>query len=291
VSVGRDTLHDLSTHDLSTHDLSTTFRPSTQKASTAANSQIAVTRPTPNHASASESFLPAPSPDAVRSNPDERASEHSVSLDSVGIPPTSSINLAAETTPERTARFERDALVHFDSLYAFARRTTGNATDAEDLVQETFAKAFASFHQFTPDTNIRAWLYRIMTNTYINSYRQRQRQPLQNPVEQIEDWEQLQADAYIPGGFKSAESTALDELPDMDIVTALRSLRSEFRLPVYFADIEGFSYQEIAEMMGTPIGTVMSRLHRGRKQLKTLLFDLAVERGFARPVGLESAMP
>jgi len=184
-----------------------------------------------------------------------------------------------EDATDRAARFERDALVHLDQLYSAALRMTRNPADAEDLVQETFAKAFAAFHQYKPGTNLKAWLYRILTNTFINSYRKKQREPQQSQTEDVEDWQIARAASHTSQGLRSAEVEALDRLPDSDVKRALAELPEDRRMVVYYADVEGFPYKEIAEIMGTPIGTVMSRLHRGRKQLRELLADYAVERG------------
>ena len=176
-------------------------------------------------------------------------------------------------------RFERDVLPLLPNLYAAALRMTRNPTDAEDLVQDTYLRAFRGFSGFKEGTNLKAWLYRILTNSFINTYRKKQRQPqtVEGP-DDVDEW-------YLfdkLGGRNvelSAETEVLDKIPDEAVKAALESLPENFRLPVLLADVEGFSYKEIAEIMDTPIGTVMSRLHRGRKALQKALWDTAKERG------------
>jgi RNA polymerase sigma-70 factor (ECF subfamily) len=185
-----------------------------------------------------------------------------------------------ETDEQRLARFERDALPYLDQLYGGALRMTRNPADAEDVVQETFVKAFAKFHTFSEGTNLKAWLFRILTNTYINLYRKRQREPRQSSADELTDWQIAQTQAYVTGELKSAEAEALERITDDVVIDALAQVPEDFRLAVYLADVEGFSYKEIAEIMDTPVGTVMSRLHRGRKILRDLLSEYAVEQGY-----------
>jgi RNA polymerase sigma-70 factor (ECF subfamily) len=170
-------------------------------------------------------------------------------------------------------RYERDVLPLAEPLYASAVRMTHNSADAEDLVQETLTKAYLNFHQFQEGTNLRAWLHRILTNNFINAYRKKQREPQRTSLpEEIEEWQISQTESTY-AGLRAAEAEVLAQIADTQIVAAMRALPDEFREAVYFADVEGYPYREIAEMMGTPIGTVMSRLHRGRKQLRELLAD------------------
>jgi RNA polymerase sigma-70 factor, ECF subfamily len=196
-------------------------------------------------------------------------------------------DLVLESSADRTIRFERDALVFMDQLYAAALRYTRNPEDARDLVQDTYMKAFTSFHQFEEGTNLRAWLYRVLTTTFINSYRKKQRQPMIANNE-LEDWQIDQAQSHTSDLGKSAEVEALENLPDSDIKNALQELPEEFRMAVYLADVEGFSYKEIAEIVGIPAGTVMSRLHRGRKLLREKLADYARDLGYTTDGGKSS---
>lgn len=188
----------------------------------------------------------------------------------------------SKLSPELTARFEQDALPFLDQIYAGALRMTRNPSDAQDLVQETFIKAFRAFGGFQEGTNLKAWLYRILTNTYINQYRKAQREPRVNPTDEIHDWQMADAARHSSGGLRSAESEALDLLPNTVIADAFAQVPDDFRNAVYLADVEGFAYKEIAEIMDVPVGTVMSRLHRGRKALRELLSDYARENGYLK---------
>lgn len=184
--------------------------------------------------------------------------------------------------PLSPEEFESEALQHLDSLYGGALRLARHQQDAEDLVQETFVKAFRARSSFTPGTNMRAWLFRIMHNAFISGYRAQQRRPKESGGDTIEDWQLADAASHSSTGLRSAEAEALESLPDADIQAALAGLREDYREAIYLADVEGFSYKEIAEIMETPIGTVMSRLHRGRAMLRESLADYARERGYLR---------
>ncbi len=172
--------------------------------------------------------------------------------------------------PDREARFERDVVPQLSRLYPAAMRMTRNTSDAEDLVQETSARAYAGFHQFQPDTNLRAWLHRIMANTFINGCRKKRREPFCTLRADFRDESRPGTDP-LRTSARSAEAEALDRLADSDILAALRGLPEAFRVTIYLADIEGYPYREVAELTGVPIGTVMSRLHRGRAKLRRKL--------------------
>ena len=181
--------------------------------------------------------------------------------------------------PKLRERFERDVVPLLSGLYAAALRLTRDPTDAEDLVQETTLRAYRGFGGFQEGTNLRAWLYRILTNSFINNYRKKRREPVtvEGP-DDTDEWylfDRLGASNVEP----SAETEVLDKIPDADVKAALEALPEQFRLAVLLADVEGFSYKEIAEMLDIPIGTVMSRLHRGRRGLERALYDVAKERG------------
>ncbi|SHY50253.1 RNA polymerase sigma-70 factor, TIGR02947 family [Mycobacteroides abscessus subsp. abscessus] len=190
-----------------------------------------------------------------------------------------------ESTPDTALspeEFEREALSHIDALYSGALRLTRHQHDAEDLVQDTYVRAFRASTSFKAGTNMRAWLFRIMHNAFISSYRKAQRRPKESGGEQVEDWQLARAASHDSTGLRSAETEALALLPEGDIQDALNDLREDYREAVYLADVEGFSYKEIAEIMGTPIGTVMSRIHRGRGLLRASLEQYARERGYLR---------
>ena len=180
---------------------------------------------------------------------------------------------------EKDRLFAEQALPLVDQLFGAALGMTRNRADAEDLVQETFMKAYTKFHQYQQGTNIKAWLYRILTNTYITQYRKAQRSPQRSGGEDVEDWQLAAAASHDEKGLVSAEAEALDNIPSAELRLALEALSEEQRVVVLLSDVEGFAYKEIAEMLDIPIGTVMSRLHRGRKNLRDSLSELAAEYG------------
>lgn len=189
---------------------------------------------------------------------------------------TSSQSGDSESSPD----FAAQALPFADQLYAAAMRLAKNPSDAADLVQETYLKAFQAFHQFEQGTNLKAWLYRILTNTYINLYRKRSKEGFQSAIDELEDWQLGESESLTRTSGRSAEAEALDRMPSRVVKDALNDLPEDFRMVVYFADAEGFSYQEIADIMGTPTGTVMSRLYRGRKLLRASLSEYAAKEGY-----------
>ncbi len=182
-------------------------------------------------------------------------------------------------TAELGFAFENEALSHLDRLYSAALRMTRNSADAEDLVQETYVKALRGRDSFKPGTNMKAWLYRILTNTYINSYRKAVRSPQMSGDDEVTDWQLARAASHDSQGLRSAEMEALENTPDAAVAAAMAGLAENYRLAVYLSDVEGFSYKEIAAIMDTPIGTVMSRLNRGRSQLRKALAEYAADRG------------
>jgi RNA polymerase sigma-70 factor, ECF subfamily len=190
---------------------------------------------------------------------------------------------------EKAARFEREVVPLHEVLYQHALHMCHNHADAEDLVQDTMVKAYSSFHSFVPDTNLKAWLYRIQTNTYIHGYRRKLRQPIQCSTDGITDQELAAHARRTWTGPVSAEDEALAALPDTEIMAAMRSLPEQFRAVVYYADVEGFRYREIADIMGTPHGTVQSRLARGRQHLRRVLVDPAHAGSRGRPRVRDSA--
>ena len=185
----------------------------------------------------------------------------------------------ADTVDDPARAFEAQALPLLDQRYGGALRMTRNPQDAEDLVQETYLKAYKNFHSFKQGTNLKAWLYRIMTNTYINSYRKQKRRPQESSAEDLTDSQLYTTSAHDSTGLESAEVEALKAMPDTKITQAMAELPEDYRMVVYYADVEQLAYKEIAEIMDTPLGTVMSRLHRGRKLLRKALKDVARDRG------------
>ena len=186
----------------------------------------------------------------------------------------------SEKKSEKLVSFEQQALPLMPQLYGAALRWTRNPSDAEDLVQETFAKAFSAWGKFEQGTNLKAWLFRIMTNTHINLYNKRAKDQAKTALDDLEDWQVGGGESITSISTRSAELEALDNLPSKVIRDALDQIPEEFRMVVYYAVVEGLPYAEIADVMGTPVGTVMSRLHRGKKLLKNLLSDYATEEGY-----------
>ena len=198
-----------------------------------------------------------------------------------GLSPVGSVTVATGALVADQANFEDDAMQYAQQLYAAAMRMTRNPADAEDLVQETFLKAYRAYHTYTEGTNLKAWLYRILTNTYINRYRKLSRRPTEVDLGEVEDlylYRRISTDGTREAS-RSAEEEVLSGFVDSDVKQAIEALPEHFRLPVLLADVEGFSYKEISDIMDVPIGTVMSRLHRGRKALQKALWEFASERG------------
>lgn len=183
-------------------------------------------------------------------------------------------------TESKIRDFEQQAIPLMPQLYGAALRWTRNPTDAEDLVQEAMAKAFVAWGQYQQGTNLKAWLYRIMTNTHINSYNKKAKDPSRGGLDELEDWQLGDATSLTATTTRSAELEALDNLPSEIIRKSLLDIPEEFRMVVYYAVVDGLPYAEIAEIMGTPVGTVMSRLHRGKKLLRVLLAEYAKEQGY-----------
>jgi RNA polymerase sigma-70 factor (ECF subfamily) len=193
-----------------------------------------------------------------------------------------------EKKSEKILSFEAQALPIMPQLYGAALRWTRNPSDAEDLVQETFAKAFVAWEKFEQGTNLKAWLFRIMTNTHINLYNKKAKDKAKTALDDLEDWQVGQGESVTARASRSAEIEAMENLPSLAIKNALDQIPEEFRMVVYYAVVEGLPYQEIADIMGTPVGTVMSRLHRGKKLLRTLLQDYAKQEGYDTGVEVES---
>lgn len=186
-------------------------------------------------------------------------------------------------TAEDKERFQREAMPLLDPLYAAALRMTRNPADAEDLVQEAMLRAYRAFDRFEPGTNLKAWLFRILTNAYINTYRKKQREPMKVSQDEVEDFDLYrELKNHDPEFTSTPETIVLDNLVDSDIIEAIDELPEQFRLAVVLSDVEGFTYAEMADIMDVPMGTVMSRLHRGRKALQKRLWEIARDRGIVK---------
>jgi RNA polymerase sigma-70 factor (ECF subfamily) len=215
--------------------------------------------------------------DTTACNDDRRVTASEVVAEADGVSPFCISPLPHEpretgnTDAELKARFQQDAMPLREPLYRYALRLTTNHYDAEDLFQDTMVKAYSAFESFRPGTNLNGWLHRIMANTYVSTYRRRRRQPVQYSTADITDQQLAAQAAHSSTGLRSAEDEVLKELPDTEIAAAMRAMPEPIRMAVYYADVEGFRYREIAEVMDTSVGTVMSRLHRGRRRLRTLL--------------------
>jgi len=192
-----------------------------------------------------------------------------------------SMSDTGETHTRDADVFVEQALPFADQLYAAAMRLSKNPSDAADLVQETFLKAYQSFHQYEQGTNLKAWLYRILTNTYINIYRKKSKEGFTQALDDLAEWQVGDAESLTQTSTRSAEAEAIDRMPASVVKDALYELPEDFRMAVYFADVEGFRYQEIADIMDTPLGTVMSRLYRGRRLLRERLADYAAHLGYS----------
>jgi RNA polymerase sigma-70 factor, ECF subfamily len=202
--------------------------------------------------------------------------------DAIGHPSSAAAATGApESDAELTARFERDAIPLIDQLYRRAHRIAGTHADAEDLLQETMLKAHANFRSFRQGTNLRAWLFRIMTNTWITTYRMTQRRPAAHLSGHISDWRLAAYDRQGSTSVQSAEAEALEKIPYVETATALQQLPEQLRMVVHYAYVEELPHREIAKIIGTPVGTVMSRLHRARARLRMLLSEMAYEQGIS----------
>ena len=279
MSEGRDTIPSLT--DTAFGDAAGTF----------AGTRCVARSPRPVRPSRATSAPPAPRAPSARNLRSARSSkEHAVLTEAstsatnlVPAPATGSSAARTETMPERIDRFSNDVVPLMGKLFGYARNKTRDHALAEDLVQQTYERAWRHFDRFEPGSNMSAWLFTILNHVIANHYRAAASRPQTTVVDDLEVWHDVQAKAGASAAFSAAETRALELMPDQAVVAALEELPDQFRVPVYLADVEGFSYKEIAEMLEIPIGTVMSRLHRGRARLRDLLLDVAIERGYYRP--------